>query len=396
MVDQGRVIITGADTPTGLTTARALRDLPVEVIGVVEDLEAAPAFSRIWDRILPLGGGPLEQLDSLIERARKGVFEGPCILLFTQDSHVMAAWERLEVLRKFFIVPLPSWSDGEIMMDKTRFHQWAIENEVSVPRSEIVSSLADISSLASKFTFPCILKPLVRTESWDNVYRNKKFFFFNSQSELSDLLDSSDPFNYSPRYVLQEWIGGGDSAVFFVLFSLDDNGSIISEHAGRKYWQWPPLEGSTAVCHLIDDEELVSTARRVAVGLGMVGLGSVEFKRDPRDGRLLVTEPTVGRNNHQSGVALLCKNNPTTTLVAHYLALESKLYEPNKKHVSCSWVDELSAYRYAKSRGFFRSLLSLSIKIILNRRVRFLFFDLRDLKPFWVHLRKALLRNKSK
>ena len=394
MADQGCVVITGADTPTGLTTARALRGLPVEVIGVLRDPQAAPALSRVWNRLLFLDGEPLEQLDFLIERAREGAFEEPCVLLFTQDSHVIEAWSCLEALRQYFIVPLPSWIDGETMMDKTLFHQWAMKNGVEVPRSEIVASAEDISRLTSELIFPCILKPLVRTAAWDNAYRNNKFFFINSQYEVDELLRLPDLFHYSPRYLLQEWIPGEDSDVFFVLFALNDNSSVLVEYAGQKNWQWPPLEGSTAVCHLIDDEKLVSLARRIVVGLGMVGLGSVEFKRDPRDGRLLVTEPTVGRNDYQSGVALVGKKNPTAALVSYYLELGSGSYNSDQK-VSCSWVDELSAYRYAKSKGFLRAALWLSSKIIFSRRVRFLYFELRDIKPFLVHLRKALARNKK-
>lgn len=386
------VIITGADTPTGLTTARALRGLPVKVYGIFQNREAPSIQSRHWDRLLFLPGSSDKQLDTLLEQAREGEFPGRPLLLFSQDSHVISAWARLEELDRYFIVPIPPQMEGEIMMDKTRFHQWALENEVDVPRSEIVASLDGLIGLAADLSFPCILKPLVRTSAWDSEHKNKKFFFLNSEKELNELVRSSDPFRLSDRYILQEWIPGGDTEVFFVLFAFDENGVVLAEHAGQKIWQWPPLGGSTAVCRLIEEPALISLARSIANRLKMTGLGSVEFKRDPRTGKFLVTEPTVGRNDYQSGVALNYENNPTAALVKKYLGHEYEGRSTKKTRANCIWIDELSTYRYAKSMGFVRAGIRLIRTLGVARYFQFLYFDWQDTKPFRVHLKKALSR----
>ncbi|SNC74364.1 hypothetical protein SAMN04487881_2261 [Marinobacter sp. es.048] len=384
------VIITGADTPTGLMTARALKGLPVTVNGIFQERGAPSIKSMHWDRLVYLPGSPEEQLDALIKKAEAAEFPGRPILLFSQDSHVISAWARLEELDRYFIVPIPPQKEGEIMMDKTRFHQWALENGVDVPRSEIVASLDGLIDLAADLSFPCILKPLVRTSAWDSAHKNKKFFLLNSEKELQEFVRSADPFRLSNRFILQEWVPGGDSEVFFVLFAFDENGVMLAEYAGQKLWQWPPLGGSTAVCRLIEAPQLISHARSIAIRLKMTGLGSIEFKRDPRTGKFLVTEPTVGRNDYQSGVALNYENNPTAALVKTYLGLDGGSGFAKKTKANCVWVDELSAYRYAKSIGPLKASVRLIRALGFIRHFQFLYFDRRDTKPFRAHLKKAL------
>ncbi len=390
MSESPHVIITGADTPTGLTTARALRGLPVTVNGIFQNREASSIQSRHWDRLLHLPGSPDEQLDTLIKKAEEAEFSGRPLLLFSQDSHVISAWARLEELDRYFTVPIPPQLEGEIMMDKTLFHQWALENKVDVPQSKVVTSLDGLISLAADLSFPCILKPRVRTSAWDNVHKNQKFFLLNSDKELHGFVRSSDPFRLSDCYILQEWIPGGDTEVFFVLFAFDENGLMLAEYAGQKIWQWPPLTGSTAICRPIDEPQLMALARTIAMRLKMTGLGSIEFKRDPRTGKFLVTEPTVGRNDYQSGVALSYENNPTAALVKKYLGLDEGSGVAKKTKGNCVWVDELSAYRYAKSMGLFKASAQLIRTLGHTRHFEFLFFDRRDTKPFRAHLKKAL------
>ncbi|MBU2955615.1 hypothetical protein [Marinobacter sp. F3R08] len=392
MPDCPLVIITGADTPTGLTTARALRSLQVTVCGVFQEREAASIQSGYWDQLIYLPGSPDEQLEALIEKAKGAEFPERSILLFSQDSHVISAWAVNEELGRYFTVPIPPQGKGAIMMDKTLFHQWAIENEVDVPQSEIVNSLESLKSLAANLSFPCILKPLVRTSAWDGVHKNKKFFLLNSKQELHELVESSDPFSLSDRYILQEWIPGGDTEVFFVLFAFDENGVVLAEYAGQKVWQWPPLGGSTAVCRLIEEPQLISLARTIAGKLEMTGLGSIEFKRDSRTGKFLVTEPTVGRNDYQSGVALSDENNPTAALVINSLGLQRECRIAKKAKRNCFWIDELSAYRYAKSKGLLKAGFQLIRALGAARHFQFLYFDWRDRKPFRVHLKKTLSR----
>ncbi len=51
--------------------------------------------------------------------------------------------------------------------------------------------------------------------------------------------------------------------------------------------------------------ELTELTNRFFSAVGFVGLGSMEYKRDRRDGRFYMVEPTVGRTDYQEEVATL-------------------------------------------------------------------------------------------
>src|SRR4029079_11592213 len=80
---------------------------------------------------------------------------------------------------------------------------------------------------------------------------------------------------------------------------------------GRKLICSPPEVGSTEVCCAAGEasEELVRLSERFIAHSGYRGIGGVEFKRDRRDGRFVIVEPTVGRTDWQAEIATLCGVN---------------------------------------------------------------------------------------
>jgi D-aspartate ligase len=57
------------------------------------------------------------------------------------------------------------------------------------------------------------------------------------------------------------------------------------------------------------DEELERTTREILDQISYLGFGGVEYKRDARDGRFLIIEPTVGRTDWPEEVAALAGVN---------------------------------------------------------------------------------------
>ncbi|MCH8505572.1 MAG: hypothetical protein LAT50_14785 [Ectothiorhodospiraceae bacterium] len=68
------VIITGADTPTGLTTARALRQLPVHCIGITARPDAPICHSRAWDELVHAEADANGQIAELLALAESRKF----------------------------------------------------------------------------------------------------------------------------------------------------------------------------------------------------------------------------------------------------------------------------------------------------------------------------------
>lgn len=379
------VVITGADHPTGLTTARALRGLDVDIVGIAERPTAAPCQATVWTRIIAVNGAASTQLDQLIELVEAGTLPNQSILFLSQDAHVIEASRRLSSLTNFFVVPIPPHPIVDLLMDKTRFHEWASDLGFAVPNSCIVSTPIQAIAALEKVCCPCILKPLVRTAKWEEKHTNRKFFSIQSRSELEHVLSSQAPFDLAERYVLQEWIKGADSDVFFVLFAVAPDGKILAIQGGRKVWQWPPLGGSTALCSTYADTDLIEKAKAMVAASGLVGLASVEFKRDSSTGRFLITEPTIGRNDYQSGLANVSSENPTRLLVEYLLDKRRDVYPSINPHRAL-WVDEISCLRRIRSEGILRSVWELLVALLKARRVTLLLGAPRDWRPLKISL----------
>src|SRR5207249_3986792 len=79
------VVITGADLPTDMATARSLKPLHIELIGLHKNKKSAFVRSRFWDRLIYLGekAEPGQYLETL--RQLGGSASRPMVLFPTQD-----------------------------------------------------------------------------------------------------------------------------------------------------------------------------------------------------------------------------------------------------------------------------------------------------------------------
>lgn len=374
------VIITGADTPTGLTTVRSLDGVPVELWGVCSSSASQFCCSKLWHRLLVAEADPDKQLDLIEREVRAWKGEKP-VLLFSQDDLVIAASRRRDTLGHLVRMPLPDAEATDLLMDKTRFHKWAEKNNVDVPYSSIVSTEEEFQAAAEKMEFPWILKPLVRMGKWNKENSNRKFFYIEEPADLKDLPPAPELFSLSSLFLVQEWIPGTDEDVYFCLFSIDEEGEILDSFLGRKIWQWPIGTGSTALCTDWSDVALEEKSRQIVLDAGMRGLGSVEFKRHSETGKYLVTEPTVGRNDYQSFCSVTAGHNMTAALVKHILSIPDEL-KPKRQPESIIWIDELAAYRRLAKLKFDKSLIILMTKLFFTKKKSFLVFSYKDFGPF--------------
>ena len=384
------VIITGADTLTGLTAVRSLCEYPVSCWGLVDSPEAPACDSRYWSHIELLRGGESDRVSQLIELGRSAMQESDCkpLLVLSQDEWVIRASRYRDRLAETLQFVLPEHDDLMRLMDKTAFQEWAVQQGFPLPAAVTVDGHDTLRKAVEQVGLPCIFKPLVRTPEWDSVYPDRKFLPCDNSRDVDRLLAEADRlFELSPRYILQQWIPGGDEDVVFCLLAFGAEGEVLESFTGRKLWQWPPLGGSTAICTDYDCTDLEELSLRIMRASGVRGLGSVEFKLNRDTMQYLVTEPTVGRNDYQSYVAVRAGKNMTGRLVESVFGVQPA---STRRIRGVIWIDELSALRRARVErgGFFKLLWMLSK--CLARRKCFLLFDIRDMRPFRKQLGNAL------
>jgi predicted ATP-grasp superfamily ATP-dependent carboligase len=294
-------VIVGMES-NGLGVARSLRSAGVASIGICYD----PWSPCRWTNSCEIFQGTSWTAEGLIaDLLRLGQKLGPgAPLLLTKDESVLWVAQARRQLSAYFAIALPDDSMIGRMMDKTLFVETAQRQGWPVPWSLKANSRESLRLQMGEITYPCILKPAVK----NNAFRQnscKKAFKICSADELLRTYEMVA--QWEQQVLIQEWIGGGDDRVAFCLGYCRD-GKALMTFAGRKLLQWPIECGNTAIAEPIPsrwEARITEITREIWRWSNYQGLGSVEFKMRPETDEAVIMEPTVGRTNYQSEVAVV-------------------------------------------------------------------------------------------
>jgi predicted ATP-grasp superfamily ATP-dependent carboligase len=218
------------------------------------------------------------------------------------------------------------------LADKTLFQKYAEREGFPVPRAIVVCDPSDLPLLSS-LKFPVVIKPGDKTLVLDGkVERVVRADTLESASAAAMRM-----LNRASRLVIQEWIDGRDTDIYFTLFTCDSHSHIAAMFSGRKLVCDPPAIGNTAVCAPAKDAaaELETMTRQFVARVEYQGIGSLEFKRDRANGRFVIVEPTVGRTDWQEEIATLCGVN--IPLIAYWTELGQVSKEASNESAGTIW-----------------------------------------------------------
>jgi D-aspartate ligase len=391
--DIPQAVVTGADHPTALGTARALkkiRDPRIRVLGLCANQDSPTCKSSVWDRLIPVSSEPKILLDQLI-RIGQVLSPNRPVLYPSQDDVVKLVSDHREELTKYFRFVYPSQSTVDLLIDKAAFHRWAGQAGFPIPESNVVHNKGELLRLFETVEFPVVLKPTVRTQKWDLISPQDKVFVLNRPADLESV--GFDLFEVCPQFLAQQWIEGGDSDVHFCLIYIDKHGKELGHFTGRKLVQWPRDCGSTAVTISSDNPELHELTRRVFAKADYMGLGSLEAKWSHARNRFYITEPTVGRNDLQSYLAVGGGVNLAALAFFDAAMDQNPMLEKERRPVI--WINEyLTIQAWLGPKG--GRVGSAKISSNLKRKMLFAYFDFKDPSPFialcWYMARKQLRR----
>jgi D-aspartate ligase len=291
--------IVGLDL-NGLGVLRSLTGHVQKLVCIDTNKKAPGMRSRYGEkRIFSTLTGPNFVKELLASAAEETL---PPVLFLTQEATVLTVSEHREVIQKHFRISLPQHDILLGLMDKDQFHTLAAKFNAPLPKSLSINTPADIEGL-NQLRFPCILKPAYKNYSYGN--RFKKAYVVRSIEEVENLYREISV--VMTEMVVQEWIDGNDSDIYFCLQYRDSGPRALLNFVGRKIRSWPPRVGGTASCtiaeqHIADAIELTDHFFSKA---GFVGMGGIEYKLDHITGKLMMIEPTVSRTDMQHEVATL-------------------------------------------------------------------------------------------
>lgn len=230
-------------------------------------------------------------------------FRGLCPVLFlTQEESVKAVSHYRERLFTLYHFSLPPQEMVEKLLHKHGFQRLAEQLGAPIPPLLHIRELAELPALEN-LRYPVVVKPSERHAEYGRKF--KKAYRVESAAETAELL--RDILLVIPDVVVQEWIEGPDANIYFCLQYLNKSGQIGASFSGRKIRSWPPQVGGTASCTAAPEvhEELSAMTARFFKAAGVIGMASMEYKRDARSGEFLMVEPTIGRTDYQEEVATL-------------------------------------------------------------------------------------------
>lgn len=297
------VVLGGNLGALGVVRSLAGRGMPIFVVD--KERGGVAAWSR-FSRFISLeslsGTDPVQGLINASMR-----IGGRPVLIMTTDSDVNMVSAFRSELEPYFRFTLPAAEMVHKLYDKAQFQTLAVREGLSIPRGAILSNPSDLD-LISELNLPLVIKPADKAPLVSNL-ENDRPVRVDTQAEAYRV--TLRMMERAGRIAIQEWIEGEDSDIYFSLFVCDADGKVVTMFSGRKLVCDPPEVGITAICTAAPEihEELSLLSRQFIERVGYKGIGGLEFKRDRRSGKLVITEPTVGRIDWQEEIATLCGIN---------------------------------------------------------------------------------------
>ena len=325
------IVAGGGVNALGVVRSLGQAGVPVSVLDVDQ---RSPAMRSRWGAVQVVSS--LEGPAFMEELRRIAAPMGPRVVLFlTEEKTVNTVSELRASLPASVLIRLPEHQRLMQLMHKQGFQELAESIGAPVPRTVRLQGSQDLP-LVRALNYPCVLKP--SEKSYEYGARFKKAYKVASAEEVDVLYREIEP--VFADMVVQEWIEGADSDIYFCLQYIGRQGQVVSSFPGRKIRSWPPRIGGTASCTAAWEhaQELSETTASFFRQVGFTGMGSMEYKRDARDGLFYMVEPTVGRTDFQQEVATVNGCNIPLAAYCHELGLSvPEIFPVSPK---CIWRDQ--------------------------------------------------------
>jgi len=279
--DRGRgVVIVGGAHGT-IALARSLRGFDIPVWHITDD-SPLPGFSRHIHRTLKWPG-PLDPYaaEILARLAKENGLEG-YVLIASGDAEVKLisqAYERLSAVYRLVTQP---WRELSVACDKREAYARAKEIGLFIPEIHAITSVEQAA--AADLVYPVVLKPSMRIGR--NPFTIEKAWRADDREMFLALYESAAGYVGPENVVVQEMVPGcGETQLSYA--ALWDNGVPVAELTARRTRQYPiEFSYTSTFVETVDAPDVLDAGRRFCASIRLNGLVEIEFKRDPRNGKL--------------------------------------------------------------------------------------------------------------
>lgn len=249
------------------------------------DASSPVRYSRFCRRFFDVPDGDLQAgWLRWLERERLGAVVLPC----GDHGLELVARNRARLTAAGYI---PIEADDEVllaMLDKQKTHELARELGIPTPETAPLYTTSDLEGALAGASFPCVLKPIRSHDFQRYSEPSGKVILVRDRRELEATVERM--WTFGINLLLTEVIPGADDQFCSYYSYLDEEGEPLLHFTKRKIRQFPT--GFGLGCYHVTDwnPEVAELGLRFFQGIGLRGLGNVEFKHDARDDTLKLIE----------------------------------------------------------------------------------------------------------
>ncbi|MCG3860918.1 hypothetical protein I3247_04795 [Psychrobacter sp. Ps5] len=333
------------------------------------------ASSRFIDDVVFIPMGSEQEYIAEIQRwYKKAQFKENPILYFTTDTTCFYIDNHRAWFENNFNLCLPSSEIVQQFTQKGLAEIKAVEAGLMVPKTKVIVNSDDIESILISFKFPVILKPRATylKQGLDfkiKVIHNKNDFtlFVNKHVKNKNTL------------LCQEFIPGSDDTSYYYLFYRSKGGNIF-ENMGRKTLQ-STSEGGIMLKGISEfNQDLSCICKDFLNNINYQGIGGIEFKK--HSDQFYFIEMSV----RLEGFFKLSEIAKTPLgLISYYDIAEENIpsnINKSKQKDGYIYIDYVSTLvNHIKNRALIH-VITDSLNIMFNPKVKLNVFSIRDYKPF--------------
>ena len=223
----------------------------------------------------------------MLEWLERGPREG--VVLPCADDGLEVVARHREQLMAWGYVPIEADDDVLLaMLDKRETYLRARKAGIEVPHTVTPEDVDELDALVEELAYPCVLKP-VHSHLFARLSgTTAKVLFAHNGEELRNTFRRMHALGL--QMLITESIPGAEDQYFSYYGYMDSDGQSLLHFTKRKIRQYPVRFGlaSYQVSEWCPDAAEVGL--RFFQGVGLRGIGNVEFKRDSRDGRIKLIE----------------------------------------------------------------------------------------------------------
>ena len=371
---------------TGLQTGRILARHQVPVIAIANDPTHFCCRTKVCEKIL-FASTKNEEFIHLLEEL--GPTLGAKAVLFPcTDVSVLLISRNRDCLEPWYHVALPDPEVVETLVDKLRFIHFAWDRHLPIPKTMIIKNRSEAVKAARELIFPVVLKPPMKTPTWEKNTK-AKVFKPSSPQEFMDMYDQCS--DWADKLIVQEFIEGPDSNLYSCNCYYDATFQPLISFISRKLRQWPPETGTSCLGEEVRNDIVLEESLRLFGSVSYHGLGYVEMKLDQSTGKHYIIEPNIGRPTGRSAIAEASGVDLVYTMYCDKLGLPLPANR-QQKYEGVKWIylrhDIQSALHYwgrgdLTLRDWWRSW---------RGRKGYAIFSWSDPAPFWHDIGRTLVR----